>query len=80
MTKKAHTYYIIFGRPPVGGSFPPSALVAPLSIGLYRQLARSVLRAFYRRGLITVNVFQRGVGLGDSVAEKHLSRESSTFL
>jgi len=23
MTMKAHTYYIIFGRPPVGGSFPP---------------------------------------------------------
>ena len=24
MTMKAHTYYIIFGRPPIGGSFPPS--------------------------------------------------------
>jgi len=23
MTMKAHTYYIIFGRPPMGGSFPP---------------------------------------------------------
>ena len=23
MTMKAHTYYIIFGRPPIGGSFPP---------------------------------------------------------
>ena len=23
MTMKAHTYYIIFGRPPTGGSFPP---------------------------------------------------------
>jgi len=22
MTMKAHTYYIIFGRPPIGGSFP----------------------------------------------------------
>ena len=22
MTTKAHTYYIIFGRPPIGGSFP----------------------------------------------------------
>jgi len=24
MTMKAHTYYIIFRRPPIGGSFPPS--------------------------------------------------------
>ena len=23
MTMKAHTYYLIFGRPPIGGSFPP---------------------------------------------------------
>jgi len=23
MTMKAHTYYIIFGLPPIGGSFPP---------------------------------------------------------
>jgi len=23
MTMKAHTYYIIFGRPPMGGRFPP---------------------------------------------------------
>jgi len=22
VTMKAHTYYIIFGRPPIGGSFP----------------------------------------------------------
>ena len=29
MTMKAHTYYIIFGRPPIGGSFPPSSLAAP---------------------------------------------------
>jgi len=32
MTMKAHTYYIIFGRPPIGGkasAFPP--LAAPLS-------------------------------------------------
>ena len=31
MTMKAHTYYIIFGRPPIGGSFPPPPLAAPLS-------------------------------------------------
>ena len=24
MTMKAHTYYIIFGRPPIGGELPPS--------------------------------------------------------
>ena len=27
---EAHTYYIIFGRPPIGGSFPPFPLAAPL--------------------------------------------------
>jgi len=26
MTMKAHTYYIIFGRPPIGGKLPPSPL------------------------------------------------------
>ena len=31
-TMKAHTYYIIFGRPPIGGSFPPSPQTAPLSL------------------------------------------------
>ena len=30
MTMKAHTYYIIFGHPPIGGSFPLSPLAAPL--------------------------------------------------
>ena len=30
MTVKAHTYYIIFGHPPIGGSFPLPSLVAPL--------------------------------------------------
>ena len=30
MTMKAHKYYIIFGRPPIGGSFPRSPLAAPL--------------------------------------------------
>jgi len=28
MTMKAHTYYIIFGRPPIGGSFPPGGAIA----------------------------------------------------
>ena len=33
MTMKAHTYYIIFGRPPIGGGKlpPPYPLAAPLS-------------------------------------------------
>ena len=31
MTMKGHTYYIIYGRPPIGGIFPPSpSLAAPL--------------------------------------------------
>ena len=33
MTMKAHTYYIIFGRPPIGGSFPLLHLAAPLVLG-----------------------------------------------
>jgi len=30
MTMKRHTYYIIFGRPPIGGKLPPSPVAAPL--------------------------------------------------
>ena len=30
MTMKAHTYYIIFGRPPIGGKLPALPLAAPL--------------------------------------------------
>ena len=30
MTMKAHTYYIIFERPPIGGELPASPLAAPL--------------------------------------------------
>ena len=33
MTMKAHTYYIIFGRPPIAGKLPPSPLAAPLCRG-----------------------------------------------
>jgi len=29
MTVKAHTYYIIFGRPPIGEKLPPFPLAAP---------------------------------------------------
>jgi len=32
MTMKAHTYYIIFGRPPIGGKLLPFPLAAPLHI------------------------------------------------
>jgi len=32
MTMKAYTYYIIVGRPPIGGKLPPSPLAAPLVI------------------------------------------------
>ena len=41
MTVKAHTYYIIFGRPPIGGSFPLPPLAAPL-----HQLNPALLVAF----------------------------------
>ena len=30
MTMKAHTYYIIFGRPPIKGKLPAFPLAAPL--------------------------------------------------
>ena len=32
MTMKAHTYYITFGRPPIGGKLPPPPLTAPLCL------------------------------------------------
>ena len=32
MTMKVHTYYIIVGRPPIGGSFPLPPLAAPLRV------------------------------------------------
>jgi len=38
MTMKAHTYYVIFGRPPIGGSLPP--LAAPLGMGIEIQSPR----------------------------------------
>ena len=39
MTMKAHTYYIIFGRPPIEEKLPPSPLLAaPLHIGLHNIL------------------------------------------
>jgi len=37
MTMKAHTYYIIFGRPPIGGEASP--LAAPLTEGTGEQNA-----------------------------------------
>ena len=38
MTVKAHTYYIIFGRPPIGGKLPPFPLAAPLSYTVHCTL------------------------------------------
>ena len=35
MIMKAHTYYIIFGRPLIGGKLPPSPLAAPLTLCRY---------------------------------------------
>ena len=35
MTMKAHTYYIIFGRPPIGGKLRPFPLAAPLAQSPY---------------------------------------------
>ena len=34
MSMKAHTYYIIFGRPPIGEAFPLPRLAAPLSLSV----------------------------------------------
>ena len=36
MTMKAHTYYVIFGRPPIGGKLSPSPLAAPLTVMMTR--------------------------------------------
>ena len=42
MTTKAHTYYIISGRPPIGeGKLPPGPpLAAPLAVAYVRRLSR----------------------------------------
>jgi len=37
MTMKAHTYYIIFGRPAIEGKLPPFPLAAPLDLLLLNQ-------------------------------------------
>jgi len=42
MTVKAHTYYIIFGRPPIGGKLPSSPLAAPL---VHTDIASDNMRA-----------------------------------
>ena len=49
MAMKAHTYYITFGRPPIGGSFPPSPLAAPLVAGHMQDAAAAVDRPPLRR-------------------------------
>jgi len=52
MTTKAHTYYIIFGRPPIGGSFPPFPLAAPLFISCSLSASTSPLITRTRRPAI----------------------------
>ena len=45
MTMKAHTYYIIFGRPPIGGSFPPPGGATGHVVSV-RRLSRTWLSCF----------------------------------
>jgi len=54
MTMKAHTYYIIFGRPPIGGKLPP-----PLAAPLWGAYHREHILAGFKGGSK-----QRGVGEG----------------
>jgi len=44
MTMKAHTYYIIFGRPPIGGSFPLSPSGGATGCPLWVTLAMAEVR------------------------------------
>ena len=48
MTMKAHTYYIIFVRPPIGGSFPLPRLAAPLLRCFYSLLQKTLARPLLR--------------------------------
>jgi len=57
MTMKAHTYYITFGRPPIGGKLPPPyPLAAPL---LRTPLLFSGLRRFVWRCQSRVELVRR---------------------
>ena len=57
MTMKAHTYYIIFGRPPIGGSFP---LATPLLSCVHehnlRCIAYKTIRTIVSRECVVVGV------------------------
>ena len=66
MTMKARTYYIIFGRPPIGGEASP--LAAPLVVGAsllsLESLTHLVTRRLSYRGYSEGNRGQRALSLG----------------
>ena len=64
MTMKAHTYYIIFGRPPIGArSFP---LPAPSGATGQRNRAASRRDSETRAGSVTNEMRARGAELADA--------------
>ena len=83
MTMKAHTYYIIFGRPPIGRKLPPSPLEAPLKCsmkrGCFQLLAerqqrrsspgrwRKVVPCSYRKGAVGLKEIARFVAVGSKL-------------
>ena len=70
MTTKAHTYYIIFGRPPIGEASPFPPLAAPL----VRCLALAVLR---QHVAVAVAVALTLVALSSSLRLKYRKSASS---
>jgi len=71
MTMKAHAYYIIFGRPPIGGKLPPSPLAVPLIVS-YRLLAE--------RDIAYRVIVVAGVPLSAALLSPHAASEASETL
>ena len=58
MTMKAHTYYTIFGRPPIGGGKLPPPLAAPLNATLIAYLS-----TYSRRAITCNNMYRSATSL-----------------
>jgi len=55
---KAHTYYVIFGRPPIGGeASPPSPRAAPLS-GRKTTTQKSISQLELRYVMLSVGFYR----------------------
>ena len=73
MAMKAHTYYIIFGRPPIGGeASPPSPLAAPL----HTIVISNVLSFFLRISQVYEHCLRRSYDFSSESYLRKVSRSS----